>query len=94
MPLTTNIFITVDQFTEIFSQSRSLSHKGCPYDNAVSEATYKIFKTEFAMNKSFASLDELKFQLADYVHWFNNSRIHGSLGYLSPGEFKTLNMAK
>ena len=31
------------------------------------------------MNKSFDSLDQLKSELADYVHWFNNSRIHGSL---------------
>ena len=48
----------------------------------------------FAMNKTFASLAELKFQLADYVHWFNNSRIHGSLNYLTPLEFKSLAMAK
>ncbi|MCM3390450.1 IS3 family transposase, partial [Ureibacillus chungkukjangi] len=26
--------------------------------------------------------------LNDYVHWFNNIRIHGTLGYLSPVEFK------
>lgn len=84
----------IDELISTFGIRRSLSHKGCPYDNAVSEATYKIFKTEFAMNKTFASLDELKFQLADYVHWFNNSRIHGSLGYLTPVEFKSLNMAK
>ncbi len=38
--------------------------------------------------------NELKFQLADYVHWFNNFRIHGSLGYLSPVDFKKLHLAK
>lgn len=31
-----------------FGVKRSLSKKGCPYDNAVAEATFKIFKTEFA----------------------------------------------
>jgi len=77
-----------------FGIKRSLSHKGCPYDNAVSEATYKIFKTEFVMNKNFDSLDELLLQLSDYIDWFNNSRIHGSLGYLTPVEFKTLSLAK
>ncbi len=66
----------------------------CPYDNAVAEATYKIFKTEFVMNKTFDSLDQLKFELADYVHWFNNFRIHGSLGYLSPVQFKACYSAK
>ncbi|WP_155273030.1 IS3 family transposase, partial [Lysinibacillus sphaericus] len=27
-------------------------------------------------------------ELDDYVHWFNNIRIHGTLGYLTPVEFK------
>ena len=84
----------IDELIKTFNIQRSLSHKGCPYDNAVSEATYKIFKTEFVMNKTFDSLHELKFQLADYVHWFNNFRIHGSLSSLSPVDFKKLHLAK
>ena len=31
---------------------------------------------------------ETQLELADYVHWFNNIRLHGTLGYLSPAEFK------
>ncbi|MCM3068595.1 IS3 family transposase, partial [Priestia flexa] len=27
-------------------------------------------------------------ELNDYVHWFNNIRIHGTLAYLTPAEFK------
>lgn len=46
------------------------SSKCCPYDNAVAKSSYKIFKTEFAMNRSFDSLDQLNFKLIDYVHWF------------------------
>ncbi len=84
----------IDELIDAFEITRSLSHKGCPYDNAVAEATYKIFKTEFVMNKSFDSLDQLRSELADYVHWFNNFRIHGSLGYLSPVQFKSFFPAK
>ena len=84
----------IDDLVDAFKITRSLSHKGCPYDNAVAEATYKIFKTEFVMNKTFDSLDQLKFELADYVHWFNNFRIHGSFGYLSPVQFKACCSAK
>ena len=86
--------IIIDEIITAFNIKRSLSNKGCPYDNAVSEATYKIFKTEFVMNNSFNSLDELKLKLKDYVLWFNNIRIHGSLGYLSPVQFKKLHPAK
>lgn len=84
----------IDELIDAFGITRSLSHKGCPYDNAVAEATYKIFKTEFVMNKTFDSLDLLRYELADYVHWFNNFRIHGSLGYLSPVQFKASLPAK
>jgi transposase InsO family protein len=52
--------------------------KGCPYDNAVAEAMFKVFKTEFANSAHFASLEQLKPELSDYVDWFNNIRILGS----------------
>lgn len=57
--------------------------KGSPYDNAMAEAMSKVFKIEFANNFHFNNLDHLAFELNDYVHWFNNRRIHGSLGYLN-----------
>ena len=31
--------------------------KGCPYDNAVAKATYKIIKTEFVNNRRFETLE-------------------------------------
>ena len=78
----------IDDVLETFQIKRSLSMKGCPYDNAVAEATFKIFKTEFVRNKQFEDLNDLKLQLQEYVFWFNNERIHGTLGYLSPTEYK------
>jgi transposase InsO family protein len=63
--------------------------KGCPYDNAVAEATFKIIKTEFVKSQVFHTLEHLKTQLDDYVNWFNNHRIHSSLGYLSPSQYKS-----
>lgn len=31
---------------------------------------------------------ELRAKLSDYVHWYNNFRIHSTLGYMSPVEFR------
>lgn len=62
--------------------------KGCPYDNAVAEATFKLFKTEFIYGRNFDSLAQLRHELDGYVYWFNNGRIHGSLNYLTPAEFR------
>jgi putative transposase len=78
----------IDSLLTTFNIKRSLSKKGCPYDNAVAEATFKVVKTEFAFNKIFESFEELEYQLFDYVYWYNNHRIHGSLNYLSPVDYR------
>ena len=78
----------IDEIINIFGIKRSLSKKGCPYDNAVAEATYKIIKTEFAFNRRFESFEELERELFDYVNWYNNIRIHGSLNYRSPVQYR------
>ncbi len=78
----------ISEALETFGIQRSLSMKGCPYDNAVAEANFKVFKTEFANQAHFTSLEQLALELGDYVHWFNNLRLHGTLGYLTPMEFK------
>jgi len=78
----------ISKALETFGIQRSLSMKGCPYDNAVAEAMFKVFKTEFANGAHLSTLEQLALELDDYVHWFNNIRIHGTLGYLTPVEFK------
>ena len=52
-----HIYQLIEETLEAFNITRSLSHKGCPYDNAVAEATFKIIKTEFVKNQTFADLD-------------------------------------
>jgi transposase InsO family protein len=78
----------IDELLDAFGINRSLSFKGTPLDNAVAEATFKLIKTEFIYRRIFDTSAQLALELADYVHWFNHFRIHGSLGYLSPVQFK------
>ena len=78
----------IDEVINTFGIKRSLSKKGCPYDNAVAEATYKIVKTEFAFNRRFEDFEELERELFDYVNWYNNIRIHGSLDYQTPVQYR------
>lgn len=84
----------IDEVLEAFKIRRSLSKKGCPYDNAVAEAGYKIIKTEFAFNRIFKSLEELKKDLRSYVLWYNNKRIHSALNYMTPVEYRLANMTE
>lgn len=85
---------TLDETLKTFHIKRSLSMKGCPYDNAVAEATFKIIKTEFVKGQAYETLEQLQYELADYVNWFNNHRIHSSLGYLTPKEYRLTNLKK
>lgn len=71
-----------------------MSKKGCSYDNAVAEATYKVIKTEFAFNRIFSNFAELELELFDYVNWYNTVRIHGSLDYLIPIQYKNVVLTK
>lgn len=84
----------IDDVIKTFGIQRSLSMKGCPYDNAVSEATYKLIKSEFVRRRSFESLGQLRKELDEYVKWFNEKRIHSTLGYLSPHQFKFKSLNK
>jgi len=84
----------IEDVLQTFAIKRSLSMKGCPYDNAVAEATFKIIKTEFVRNYHFESLQELNSKLTNYVNWFNKKRIHSTLGYLTPYEYKVAHLKK
>lgn len=79
---------TLDDLLHTFDIQRSLSHKGNPYDNAVAESTYKSLKIEFIYQHTFQTLYELQYHLMDYVNWWNKYRLHGSLGYVSPMDYK------
>jgi transposase InsO family protein len=80
--------MTIDGLLDFFGIKRSLSRKANPLDNAVAEATFKLYKAEFAYREQFDTIEELQVKLSEYVHWFNNFRIHSTLGYMTPVEFK------
>ena len=66
--------------------------RGSEFDNAVDESTNKILKAGLVYRESFRDLRDLQAGLSDYVHWYNNLRIHSTLGYMSPVEFRKAGM--
>ena len=77
----------IEELLSAFDIKRSLSHKGTPYDNAVAEANFKSLKFEFVYQNKFDTLEELKKELGGHTWWYNNERLHSSLGYKSPIEY-------
>ena len=59
------------------------------------ESVNGLFKTECICTTvfhpgPFGTLADVEFATAGWVDWYNNRRLHGSLGMLTPIEFETL----
>ncbi|MCI6585032.1 MAG: IS3 family transposase, partial [Mobiluncus sp.] len=59
---------------------------GDSYDNALAETVNGLYKTELIYSQPWASLTEVEFATLNWVYWWNNERLHESLGYCTPAE--------
>ena len=67
----------------------SVGSRGDSYDNALAESVIGLFKTEVVKKKApWRTVDELELATARWVEWWNQRRLHGSLGDLPPAEFE------
>ena len=65
----------------------SIGTVGDSYDNALAETVVGLYKTECVkIDGPFRTADELELATLSWVHWFNEDRLHSSLGYLTPIE--------
>jgi len=69
---------------------RSMSKKGCSPDNAACEGLFGRLKNEFFYNRAWAGVTISQFMsvLNNYVIWYNEKRIKGFLGNMSPLEYR------
>nr|TXF80792.1 IS3 family transposase [Alkalicoccus halolimnae] len=66
----------------------SMSARGDPYDNACLESFFSGFKQEFLYLWDLPSKREARELIADYVHFYNEERLHSTLGYETPAAFE------
>jgi len=70
----------------------SMSRRANCYDNAVAESFFKTIKSELTRNQKYATQDEARSAIFEYIEvFYNRKRIHSTLGYLSPVEYEQLN---
>jgi transposase InsO family protein len=68
----------------------SIGSVGDAYDNAMAESFVDTFKTELIADRVWRTQTQLELAIVEWVAWFNNDRLHESLGDLPPAEFETL----
>ena len=68
----------------------SMSRQGNCYDNAFIESFWSSLKYEVVYPRKFATRAEARTAIFDYIETFyNRTRLHSSLGYLSPIAFES-----
>ncbi|OOS26307.1 transposase [Moraxella pluranimalium] len=74
---------------------QSMSRKGNCLDNAVVESFFGTLKEEIFYEKTkFASPDELRQVIDEYIHYYNHDRIKSKLKGLSPVQYRTQSLIK
>lgn len=73
----------------------SVGTKGDSYDNAAAEALNSTFKAELIRNRHilatkgpWKSINDVEIAVAEWVEWYNTSRLHGSIGDMPPAEYE------
>ena len=67
----------------------SMSRKGNCWDNAVAESFFATLKTECVYTRRFATRAEAREAIFEFIEvFYNGTRRHSTLGYLSPAEFE------
>jgi transposase InsO family protein len=68
----------------------SLGSTGDAYDNALAESFVDSFKTELIADRVWRTRDQLELAIVEWVGWYNQRRLHSSLGDIPPAEFEAL----
>lgn len=64
------------------------------YDNAVAESFFATLKKDLVNRYAWPTRHDAQTAIFDFIErWYNNLRLHSTLGYVSPAEFEQLTQA-
>jgi transposase InsO family protein len=82
------------QTLESFGMQSSMSRKGNCWDNAPTESLWGSLKVGRLYGRKFATRREAMDEVIDWMMFYNHSRLHSTLGYISPRQFEKNWLAK
>ena len=72
----------------------SMSRKGDCWDNAPMESFFHTLKTELVHHQDYQTRNQAKADIFEYIEvFYNRSRRHSALGYMTPAQYEMLKMA-
>jgi transposase InsO family protein len=74
---------------QAYAITPSMSRKGNCWDNACSETLFGSLKVERLHGQRFATLRRAKDETMAWLLWYNQTRMHSTLNYVSPVAFET-----
>jgi len=85
--------IRFTEHLELEGISPSIGSVGDAYDNALMETINGLYKAECIRTTVFhdgpyKTIADVEYATAGWVDWYNNRRLHGSLGMMTPVEFE------
>jgi transposase InsO family protein len=66
----------------------SMSRKGNCWDNACAETLFGSLKVERLHGRHFETIRQAKDEIIAWLLWYNQTRMHSTLNYLSPAEYE------
>lgn len=80
-------------FMKMKNITASMSRKGNCYDNVYVESWFASLKKDKIYRHKYSTKAELRAAVFEYIEtWYNSKRRHSSLGYLSPIDYKNINI--
>jgi transposase InsO family protein len=67
----------------------STGRTGQCWDNALAESFFASLKGECLDHQPWPTRAAARHATVDYIAWYNGTRLHSALGYLTPDEFET-----
>ncbi len=80
-----------DEFRQLLDSNgivASMSRKGNCWDNACSETLFASLKVERLHGKEFKTIRQAKDETIAWLLWYNRTRMHSTLNYVSPMQFE------
>ena len=72
----------------------SMSRKGDCWDNAPMESFFHTLKTELVHHRDYQTRNQAKADIFEYIEvFYNRSRRHSALGYMTPAQYEMIKMA-